>query len=56
MNDALWALLVIAGASVAGGFYQTQMDGYEVAILAGSALVIFERGHAFGRFLYGMLH
>lgn len=25
-------------------------------LLAGSALVIFECGHAFGRFLYGMLH
>lgn len=25
-------------------------------LVAGSALVIFERGHAFGRFLYGLLH
>ena len=44
MNDALWALLVIAGAGVAGGFYQAQMDGYEVAILAGSALALIAWG------------
>jgi len=44
MSDALWALLVMAGAGVAGGFYQAWMDGYEVAILAGSALALIAWG------------
>ncbi len=42
--DALWALLVIGGTGYAWWFYQTQMDGYEVAILFGSALALIAWG------------
>lgn len=43
-GDALWALLVMGGASYAWWFYQSQMDGYEVAILLGSALALIAWG------------
>ena len=42
--DALWALLVMVGAGYAWRFYQAQMDGYEVAILFGSALALIAWG------------
>ena len=42
--DVLWALLVIGGSGYAWWFYQSQMDGYEVAILFGSALALIAWG------------
>ena len=36
--DSGWLLLVLIGAVSAGWFYQAHMDGYEIAILAGSAV------------------
>ncbi len=42
--DVLWALLVVGGSGYAWWFYQAQMDGYEVAILFGSALALIAWG------------
>lgn len=42
--DALWTLLVAAGACYAGWFYRAEMDGYEVAILFGGALALIAWG------------
>ena len=42
--DALWALLVVGGAGYAWWFYQAEVDGYEVAILFGSALALIAWG------------
>ncbi len=44
MWDVLWALLVVGGSGYAWWFYQAQMDGYEVAILFGSALALIAWG------------
>jgi cytochrome c-type biogenesis protein CcsB len=44
MWDVLWALLVTGGSGYAWWFYQSRMDGYEVAILFGSALALIAWG------------
>ena len=44
VRDGLWVLLVAAGSGYAWWFYQSQMDGYEVAILLGSALALIAWG------------
>ena len=44
VRDVLWVLLVAAGSGYAWWFYQSQMDGYEVAILLGSALALIAWG------------
>lgn len=44
IRDALWVLLVVAGAGFAGWFYQAQMDSYEFAILAGTAVALIAWG------------
>ena len=44
IRDALWVLLVVAGAGLAGWFYQAQMDSYEFAILAGTAVALIAWG------------
>jgi cytochrome c-type biogenesis protein CcsB len=42
--DLLWALLVAAGSGYAWWFYQSHMEGYEVAILFGGALALIAWG------------
>ena len=44
MADALWALLVIAGSGYAYWLYQSYMDYYETAILAGATLALIGWG------------
>lgn len=44
--DWIWALLVLAGAAYAYSTYAELMDGYEVAILAGTALSLIALGWA----------
>jgi len=44
VRDVLWVLLAAAGSGYAWWFYQSQMDGYEVAILFGSALALIGWG------------
>ncbi|MBU2477648.1 MAG: c-type cytochrome biogenesis protein CcsB, partial [Gammaproteobacteria bacterium] len=45
-RDWVWALLVLAGAGYAYVHYVELMDGYEVAILAGTALSLIGLGWA----------
>jgi len=42
--DWIWALLVVAGSAYAYVHYAELMDGYEVGILAGSALTLIAMG------------
>ncbi|RRQ21824.1 c-type cytochrome biogenesis protein CcsB [Thiohalobacter thiocyanaticus] len=42
--DWIWALLVVAGSIYAWWHYHTLMDGYEVAILAGTAVALVAWG------------
>ncbi|HNW78635.1 MAG TPA: c-type cytochrome biogenesis protein CcsB [Candidatus Competibacteraceae bacterium] len=43
-QEIVWAVLVVAGSLYAGLFYSASMDGYEMAILAGSALALIAWG------------
>ena len=42
--DWIWALLVVAGSAYAYVYYAGLMDGYEIGILAGSALTLVAMG------------